>query len=133
MAWYNTSIEVVVATVSTTYYQYLDGVKTSYSTQLANITLPTTAFTSTQFILPGMPTSLIDGGHVYEPSTFIVRGTEFTDPYGTVYQSPTPVLWMAGVTYQTVGPSPDGSGGYVCGDSARPTSVDYQTVYPSGE
>ena len=93
--WFSSSVEVIVKTVSTIVYQYDNIAITSYSTILANNSqiLPSTTFEASEnYTFRGVPTTLIDATNSYPALTTLVTGTEFTDPYGVVYMSPTPVL-----------------------------------------
>lgn len=123
----------MVATVSTVVYKYLDGSKTSYSTILANNTnYPSTSFGEREYTIPGPPTDLVVGGGVpYIGSTTLIKGTAFTDPHGTVWHSPTPVLWFTYATLETASVTSNGKGGYGCAEYRAVQAQ--QSVYPSGE
>lgn len=133
--WYTGSVEVTVATVSTIVYQYNNTATTSYKTITANNTqsLPTTLFDNFgTFTLSGVPTDIIgpDLGP-YEALTTLITGTEFTDPYGVVYTSPTPVWVYEDVSYYTSAPIPSGTG-YACPSVQYGGIGDGIEIYPSG-
>jgi hypothetical protein len=137
--WYATSIEVVVATVSTVVYQYKNTALTTYTTVQAE-----NAYTNGQSFyysdsIEGLPKTFMgQGDSVYGgailQSIVLAFGGVITDPYGTTYTSPTPVLSIAEATWVDVTPtigfdgvletcSPPYPGQY--GDTVEP--------YPSGK
>lgn len=74
-------------------YRYDDIATTSYRTIYANNTLPTTLFQANNYTLSGVPTTLVDSAQgQYAALTTLLQGNAFTDPYGVVYPSPTPVM-----------------------------------------
>jgi hypothetical protein len=91
--WWSSSIEITVATVSTVVYQYNNTAITSYTTNSvynASNPLPTTLDSINTY---GVPTGLISNyDDSYWPTTSLNYATAFTDPYGVVYESPTPVI-----------------------------------------
>jgi hypothetical protein len=103
LIWYTGSVEVVVGTVSTIVYQYDNTAITSYKTIKANSTaaFPTSYWDQfSDYTISGVPTDIIgtDRGP-YPARTTVMYGTEWTDPYGVVYQSPTPVWDFGFVSY----------------------------------
>lgn len=84
-------MDYTVATVSTIVYQYNDVATTKYKTVFANDSLPSTKFGNWDITFSGIPTDIITGGPPYEALTTFVDGNAFTDPYGIVHLSPTPV------------------------------------------
>lgn len=136
--WYTGSVEVTVATVSTIVYQYDNTAVTSYRTIKANGTqsLPTGVFNNFGTdTISGIPTDIIGTGGIglggYEADTTLITGTEFTDPYGVVYTSPTPVWVFDEVTYFTQAPEPTGTG-YACPSPSVNGDGEELDVYPSG-
>ncbi|KUJ19043.1 uncharacterized protein LY89DRAFT_716658 [Mollisia scopiformis] len=133
--WWTSSVEVTVATISTIVYQYDNTAVTSYKTIKANNTqsLPTGVFNNFGTItISGVPTNIIgDDLAGYEADTTLITGTEFTDPYGVVYTSPTPVWVFSEVTYYTEAPTTTGSG-YACPTPSFDGVGDGLQVYPSG-
>jgi hypothetical protein len=133
--WWTSSIEVTVATVSTIVYQYDNTAVTSYKTIKANNTqsLPTGTFNNFGSItISGVPTDIVGNNLAgYEADTTLITGTEFTDPYGTVYTSPTPVWVFRELTYYTEDPTQTGSG-YACPTPSFAGEGDGLEVYPSG-
>ncbi|KAF7880044.1 uncharacterized protein EAF02_007681 [Botrytis sinoallii] len=115
--WYSESINITVATVSTIVYKYDDTAITSIQTIPTNFTAPSKPITRSS--INGLPTTIIGtdlGG--YGAETTFIHGTAFTDPYGTVYESPTPV-WH---------------GSYACPRprDIKSSSGDEISPYPSG-
>jgi hypothetical protein len=94
--WYTSSIEITVATVSTIVYRYNDTAVTSYSTtSLYNEETPLPSTLYGYGTNPyGVPTDIV-GPFLgpYLRSTELIYGTAFTDPYGAIFPSPTPV-WV---------------------------------------
>jgi hypothetical protein len=133
--WYTGSVEVTVATVSTIVYQYDNTAVTSYKTIKANSTqsLPTGLFNNFGTdTISGVPTDIIGSGlGGYEADTTLITGTEFTDPYGVVYTSPTPVWVFGEITYFTQTPEPTGTG-YACPSPNAGGFGEGLDVYPSG-
>ncbi|CZR61651.1 uncharacterized protein PAC_11548 [Phialocephala subalpina] len=133
--WYTGSVEVTVATVSTIVYQYDNTAVTSYKTIKANSTqsLPTGLFNNFGTdTISGVPTDIIGSGlGGYEADTTLIAGTEFTDPYGVVYTSPTPVWVFGEITYFTQTPEPTGTG-YACPSPNAGGFGEGLDVYPSG-
>ena len=107
LIWWSSSIEITVATVSTVVYQYNNTTITSYTTNSvyrASNPLPTTLDTTNTY---GVPIGLISNyDDSYWPTTSLIYDTAFTDPYGVVYASPTPVfmhLWATAVSPHVLG------------------------------
>ncbi|TGO84104.1 hypothetical protein BPOR_0549g00060 [Botrytis porri] len=130
--WYSKSINITVATVSTIIYKYEDTAITSIQTIPTNFTVPSKPITRSS--ISGLPTTIIgtDLG-VYGAETTFIHGTAFTDPYGTVYESPTPVWIYTDVIYATASPTSK-HGSYAC---PRPSDIkslssDEISPYPSG-
>lgn len=59
-----------------------------------NNTLPSSSFLSHEYTFDGVPTTIVGAGGPYLAYTKVNVGTAFTDPYGVVYQSPTPVMYV---------------------------------------
>lgn len=133
--WWTSSVEITVATVSTIVYQYDNTAVTSFKTIKANSTqsLPTGVFNNFGSItINGVPTDIVGSQLAgYEADTTLMTGTEFTDPYGTVYTSPTPVWVFSELTYYTEDPTPTGSG-YACPSPSFAGVGEGLEVYPSG-
>lgn len=70
---------------------------------------------------------------VYGAETTFIHGTAFTDPYGTVYESPTPVWVYTDVIYATASPTSK-HGSYACPrpSDIKSSSGDEISPYPSG-
>ena len=121
-------------------------VSTIKSTFSANYTRTTTGFGGQGYqtlSLPGIPTDLINANDsLYSgPFTFLEYGTAFTDPYGNVIPSPTPVIDFTNVgiyTYAAITSElEDGSGktATMCpSQSAFAVNADVPmaSVYPAG-
>lgn len=119
-------------------YQYDNTALTSYKTIRANSSqlLPTSTFGRGDFVFSGVPTDIIEDEGAYMQETTLIYGTEFTDPYGTVYTSPTPVWIYHDIHYATPTTTQTVSI-YTC-----PAEEDFQipgeddvtmTIYPSGK
>ena len=93
MIWFSSSVEVTVATVSTIVYQYDNTAVTSYETTKANSTTTFPAGTFQNFAISGVLSALIG-------TNLGVYGTEWTDSYGVVYTSPTPVYDYGWIDYK---------------------------------
>jgi hypothetical protein len=138
--WYTSSIEITIKTVSTIVYKYNNTAITNLRTVLANNSLPDFYFDD-GYSLPteyNIPNTIIDEG--YTQLTTLITGTAFTDPYGVVYNSPTPVLVISDVDYTTYDAT-SSAGGYFCPDvedtmmeeGPPEDALDVATVYPSGK
>ncbi|KAG4436711.1 hypothetical protein IFR05_007825 [Cadophora sp. M221] len=133
--WYSSSVKVTVATVSIIVYQYDNTAVTSYKTVKANSSqsLPTGVFRGDEStVTSGVPTSIIGhdvGG--YDRITTLTYGTEYTDPYGVVYTSPTPVWEYSGVSYFTSSATMTGSN-YASPEAGICFSGNYLRIYPPG-
>ncbi|KAG4026817.1 hypothetical protein MFRU_036g00500 [Monilinia fructicola] len=130
--WYSESINITVATISTIVYKYEDTIITSIQTSSTNATAPSSPITRSS--INGLPTTIIGGGlGVYEAETRFIHGTTFIDPYGTVYESPTPVWVYTDVIYATASPELKNSA-YACPDAGdiKSSSGDEISPYPSG-
>jgi hypothetical protein len=106
--WYASSIEVTVATISTVVYQYNNTAITSYTTIAGNSTasLPTGTFQDFDTSINGVPRDIIGANRgPYPAASTLIYGTEFTDPYGVVYTSPTRVWMYTDATYLTAQPT----------------------------
>ncbi|KAM3081121.1 hypothetical protein ACMFMG_005077 [Clarireedia jacksonii] len=125
--WYSDSVNITVTTVSTIVYKYDNTAITGHKTWVNTAALD-------QISIDGLPTTIIgtDLG-VYEASTILVHETAFTDPYGVVYQSPTPVWIYTDVLYATASPTVTKSA-QVCPspDDIKSVSADEISPYPSG-
>ncbi|KAL2074841.1 hypothetical protein VTL71DRAFT_8620 [Oculimacula yallundae] len=133
--WYEGSVEVTVATISTIVYKYDNTAVTQYRTIVANSSqaLPTGLFEGTEVSIIGVPTDYIDAAGPYEAESTIIYGTEFTDPYGIVYTSPTRVDYYPYVvftTFEAIYEATASEPGYKC-SSERPGDSGFD-VYPSG-
>ncbi|KAF7944203.1 hypothetical protein EAE96_010605 [Botrytis aclada] len=130
--WYSESINITVATVSTIVYKYDDTAITSIQTIPTNFTAPSKPITRSS--INGLPATIIgtDLG-VYGAETTFIHGTAFTDPYGTVYESPTPVWIYTDVIYATALPT-SRHGSYACPrpSDIKSSSGDEISPYPSG-
>lgn len=136
LIWYSSSINVTVKTVSTTVYQYDNTAVTSLKTVLVNNTLPTGLFQSPELLsnYPEVPTSMIAGnGGGYPSQSILVIDTAYTDPYGVVYQSPTPVWIYQDVTSVSQFATPS-NGVPVCppADFEKIPDGREEKIYPSG-
>jgi hypothetical protein len=125
--WYSDSINITVTTVSTIVYKYDNTAITGHKTTVNTAALD-------QVSIDGLPTTIIgtDLG-VYEASTILVRETAFTDPYGVVYQSPTPVWIYTDVLYATASPTATNSA-QMCPnpEDIKTVSADEISPHPSG-
>ncbi|KAF7888976.1 hypothetical protein EAF00_009276 [Botryotinia globosa] len=130
--WHSESINITVATVSTIVYQYDDTAIMSIQTIPTNFTAPSRPITRSS--INGLPTTIIgtDLG-VYGAETTFIHGTAFTDPYGTVYESPTRVWVYTDVIYATASPTSK-HGSYACPrpSDIKSSSGDEISPYPSG-
>ena len=134
MIWWTGSVEVVVATLSTIIYQYSNTAVTSYRTIIVNATkYPTENIDST--VISGIPTDLVGNNHGgYPQLTSFVYGTQYTDSYGAIYQSPTNVWNFGDVTYYTQLPITTGAA-YECPSAKDMANNEGQQIikaYPSG-
>jgi hypothetical protein len=115
--WYTSSIEVTVATISTVVYQYNNTAITSYTTITGNITvpLPTGTFQDFETSINGIPRDIIGANRgPFPAASTLIYGTEFTDPYGVVYTSPTRVWMYTDATYITAQPTTTFGGIELC-------------------
>ncbi|ESZ97775.1 hypothetical protein SBOR_1857 [Sclerotinia borealis F-4128] len=130
--WYSEIINITVATVSTIVYQYDNTVLTSIQTLSTSSTVPSKPIT--RLSIYDLPTTIIgtDLG-VYEAETTFIHGTAFTDPYETVYHSPTPVWIYTDIIYATASPTIKNSA-YACPSPSdiKSASGDEISPYPSG-
>ncbi|CAD6445031.1 3d449f31-a0e1-495a-8fa3-3b93fd50db86 [Sclerotinia trifoliorum] len=130
--WYSESINIIVATVSTVVYKYDNTAITETLTISTNSTVPSRPITRSS--INGLPTTIIGTGlGVYQAETTFIHGTAFTDPYGTVYESPTPVWIYTDVIYATALPKLTQSA-YVCPNpnDVKSSSGKEISPYPSG-
>lgn len=99
----------------------------------ANNTLPTDLFSNT-ITLAGIPTDLVGEAGAYDQMTTLNYDTAFTDPYGVVYNSPTPVWIYPAVTVATTEPNYS-NGAYICPDSVDPGlgGIEEVPLYPLGK
>lgn len=81
-----------------------------------------------------MPSTIVaPNAGPYTGMSSVIYGTVFTDPYGGVYQSPTPIWKYEAVQYATYSASlTDGTYTCVATPTERPSSVGYMNVLPSG-
>lgn len=113
-------------------YQYEDESITSVQTLSTNSTAPSKLITRSS--IDGLPTTIIGTGlGVYQAETTFISGTAFTDPYGIVYESPTPVWVYTDVIYVTASPTAKHSA-YACPnpEDIKSSSGDEVSPYPSG-
>ncbi|PQE08849.1 hypothetical protein CJF32_00009604 [Rutstroemia sp. NJR-2017a WRK4] len=125
--WYSKSINITITTISTIVYKYDNTAITGQKTVINTAVLD-------QASIDGLPTTIIgtDVG-VYEASTILVRERAFTDPYGVVYQSPTPVWIYTDVLYATATPTATNSA-QLCPnpEDMKSVSADEISPHPSG-
>ncbi|KAF7865928.1 hypothetical protein EAF04_006092 [Stromatinia cepivora] len=130
--WYSESINITVATISTVVYKYDNTAITRTLTISTNSTAPSRPITRSS--INGLPTTIIGTGlGVYQAETTFIHGTAFTDPYGTVYESPTPVWIYTDVIYATALPKLKRSA-YACPNPSdiKSSSGNEISPYPSG-
>ncbi|KAJ8068205.1 hypothetical protein OCU04_003774 [Sclerotinia nivalis] len=130
--WYSESINIIVATVSTVVYKYDNTAITETLTISTNSTAPSRPITRSS--MNGLPTTIIGTGlGVYQAETTFIHGTAFTDPYGTVYESPTPIWIYTDVIYATALPKLKQSA-YACPNPSdiKSSSGNEISPYPSG-
>lgn len=130
--WYSKSIDIIVATVSTVVYKYDNTAITETLTISTNSTAPIRSITRSS--INGLPTTIIGTGlGIYQAETTFIHGTAFTDPYGTVYESPTPVWVYTDVIYATALPKLKQSA-YACPNPSDIKSSSGKEIspYPSG-
>ena len=143
--WWSSSVEVIVATVSTIVYQYANTAVTSYSSIYANNSIPAGTFGGPgeygKVTVAGvaLPTDIIGfNAGAYDRLTTFIYGTEFTNPYGTIYTSPTAVWNYQFVTIMSATPDYILST-YQCpplSSASWPDVIpegDSEKVYPSGK
>ncbi|KAH7336110.1 hypothetical protein BKA65DRAFT_384129, partial [Rhexocercosporidium sp. MPI-PUGE-AT-0058] len=130
--WYSSSLEITVATISTIVYQYDNTAVTSYITIMADNSqsLPTGSFNFES--VSGLPTTILDKYmDPYLPFTTLVYGTEYTDLYGVVYTSPTPVWSYSYKLYSTFDATSTGTH-YACPTPDLVPDGIMIDIYPSG-
>lgn len=103
--WYTSTIDVVVATVSTVVYKYNNTAITSFTTSVRDTVLDPLPTTINEDNTLGVPSDIIGSfAGPWARVTTLIYGNAFTDPYGTVYPSPTAVWMYADATYSTAYP-----------------------------
>ncbi|KAF4619038.1 hypothetical protein G7Y89_g14807 [Cudoniella acicularis] len=115
---------VTIATVSTIVYEYNHTAITSVKTVSANTTATSVVTTDSATVTNADPSQNKKRTYMdlTMPTSFIY-GTVFTDPYGSTYESPTPIIRYEGIEYTEIPATQISAVPYI------PTML---TAFPSG-